>query len=277
MTNRIRTALALLLVVSSGCATTKEVQEIVSRTNAAMISPGRIGQKGETKPAWEVESARIEAFIEANPDADVTNAALRVRQGMLLATHKQDAYALLAFEQIKDRDQLVSERDRALYDLHEHIVWWFKVSEEHFGGEPPTAAGKKGTGDYEMVVPALAAFREVCNGLPPGSSARNYLEEMRAWIAATYAKDLTVAEFAQSAIEDGLSRYASQFSEDDINWIKDNTDTNTHDLPFLVLKARLRAKAVVERYWKVASDQGLSLDQVNDKAQALLKAIPAPG
>ena len=276
MKHRIRAALILLLlVVSSGCATTKEVQEIVSQTNVAMISGGTIGQKNGTgSDKWKEESARIDAFIEANPDSDVTNAALRVRQGMLLAIHKQDAYALMAFEQIRDRDQLVSARDRALYDLHEHIVWWFNVSEGSFEGTPSTLADKEGGGDYKKAFDSLVDFVRVCDGLPLGSSIRSYLEEMRAWIAATYANDVTVQAIAQEAFENGLNRYAAQFSDDDLKWLSENLQTDPDDLPFLRLKHRLRAKTVVKQYRKVESDQELSVDPLNSKAKALLYSIP---
>lgn len=275
MTNRIRAALVLfLLVVSSGCATTKDVREIVSQTNVAMISANEIVQKNETTVGWKAASERIEAFIEANPTADVTNAALRVRQGMLLAINRQDAFALQAFEQIKDPDQLVSTRDRALYDLHNHIAWWFKVSSERFDGTPPTDADSGGDGDYAAASKALEDFKTVCDGLPMGSSIRIYLEEMRAWIAVSYTNNLTDEAIAQKAIVDGLDRYAQQFTGDDLSWLARNLQADSNDLPFLSLKRRLRAKAVVEQYRKVASDQRLTFVNVNINAKALLQSIP---
>jgi len=275
MMNTIRAGLALILIaVSSGCATTRDVQEIVSRTNVAMIPAESIVQKDEKGAGWKDENARIEAFIEANPTADVTNAALRVRQGMLLAINGQDAYAMMAFEQVKDPDQLVSTRDRALYDLHPDIVWWFKVSNERFDGTPPTDADKEGSGDYAAAQKALEAFRTVCNGLPPGSGIRIYLEEMRAWIAVSYANNLTDEAIAQHALVGGLNRYAEQFTNDDLEWLEKNLQVDTNDLPFLSLKRRLRAKAVVKQYRKVASEQGLSFVELNREAKALLFSIP---
>ena len=275
MISRIHMALALLLIaVSSGCATTKDVQEIVSRTNAAMIPTETIVQKGENRTDWKAENDRIEAFIEANPTADVTNATLRVRQGMLLAINGQDAYAMMAFEQLKDPSQLVSARDRALYDLHPDIVWWFKVSNERFDGTPPTESDKEGSGDYAAAYKALADFPTVCNGLPSGSSIRIYLEEMRAWIAVSYVNNLTDEEIAQTALVDGLNRYAEQFTSDDLEWLGKNLQTEPDDLPFLSLKRRLRAKAVVKQYRKVADDQGLTFVELNREAKALLFSIP---
>ena len=278
MMNRIRVALALVLIAAvSGCATTRDVQEIVSRTNVAMIPAQSLVQKDQTSGNWTDENARIEAFIEANPTDEVTIAALRARQGMLLAVNKQDAYALMAFEQIKDPSQLVSARDRALYDLREHIVWWFKVSNQRFDGTPPTAADKEGSGDYAAAVRALDEYEPVCNGLPPGSGIRIYLEEMRAWIAVSYANNLTDQAIAQSALVNGLNRYAEQFTSDDLEWLEKNLQSDPEKLPFLSLKRRLRAKAVVSRYREVASDQGLSFVGLNTEAKALLFSVPGPG
>jgi hypothetical protein len=275
MMNTIRVGLALLLIaVSSGCATTRDVQDIVSRTNSAMIPTEAIVQKGEKRSDWKGENARIEAFIEVNPTADVTNAALRVRQGMLLAINGQDVYAMMAFEQVKDPGQLVSMRDRALYDLHPHIVWWFKVSNERFDGTPPTDADKEGSGDYAAAYKALEDFRAVCNGLPPGSSIRIYLEEMRAWIAVSYVNNLTDEAIAQNALVEGLNRYAEQFTDDDLEWLGKNLQVDADDLPFLSLKRRLRAKTVVKQYRKVANEQGLSFAELNREAKALLFSIP---
>jgi hypothetical protein len=275
MTTRIRAALVLcLLVVASGCAATKDIQSIVSQTNLAMISADEIVQKDEKRVSWKEANNRIEAFIDANPSADVTNAALRVRQGMLLAINRQDAFALQAFEQINDPDLLVSARDRALYDLNEHIVWWFKVSSERFDGTPPTGADRVGDGDYAAASRALEDFKTVCDGLPMGSGIRIYLEEMRAWIAVSYTNNLTDAAIAQEAIVDGLDRYAEQFTGDDLTWLAKNLQTDSSDLPFLSLKRRLRAKTVVAQYRKVASDQGLTFVNVNINAKALLQSVP---
>ncbi|MHC4959189.1 MAG: hypothetical protein ACYTGN_12540 [Planctomycetota bacterium] len=276
MRQRITTVFILLLAVSAGCVATKEVKEIVASSNAAMISNGVVGQANESAPDWRKEVARIEAFIENHPGADVTNAALRVREGMLLAAHKQDAFATQAFEQVKDRGKLVSARDRALFDLHPHIIWWFMVSEQSFDGKPPLDKDAEGTKDYKRASDALAAFRTVCDkGDAPaaGSGARMYLEEMRAWIASSCAKGQTNLEVKQSIFQDGLDRYAEQFTTEDIAWLKKNEKTAADSVPFLVLKRRLRAKAVVERYREIGDPSWLA-ESDNQKTMDLLAAIP---
>ena len=75
----------------SGCATTNEVKDIVYQSNAAMLTGGPIDGMGGDNPNWKDEVDRIESFITAHPDADITNAALRVRQGMLLAVFQSSA------------------------------------------------------------------------------------------------------------------------------------------------------------------------------------------
>jgi hypothetical protein len=261
------TSVLLVLAVTAGCVATREVKEIVARSNAAMISNGSLAQANQSKPAWEAEVARIEAFIENHPDADVTNAALRVREGMLLAIHKQDAYAAQAFAQVKDRGSLVSARDRALYDLHPHIIWWFRVSDTRFS-----------EGDYAAASDALAAFKTACDrpdAPSAGSGARMYLEEMRAWIALAYANELTDLKLKRSAFLDSLDRYADQFTADDIKWLRNNASLKAKDVPFVVLKRRLRAHAVVKRYREVGQEHPSWLQESDHQPTLdLLSAIP---
>lgn len=262
MNKKIITLIVLVFALC-GCATTNDVKEIVSRSNTAMLTGAPVGGTGEDQPDWKEEVGRIEDFISLHPEAEVTNATLRVRQGMLLTVNKQDALATMAFDQVEP-SKLFSSRDRALFALHEHLIWWFKISEDYFSDE-----------DYGQAQSALVDFSKQCDLLPAGSEARMYLEEMRAWIGSAYAKNSTDPGIAQSIFLDGFDRYAAQFTSDDINWIKANVNADAGQFPFLFLKRRLRSREVVKEYRKVADDQGLSFElSTSQQTRELLGAVP---
>src|SRR6185503_14329741 len=91
------TACAVLaaMLFSSGCATQRQVKEIVSASNMASLSAELgLGSEDPSKPAgggdsWKQASAKIEAFVAEHPENKTTIAALRVRQAVLLLNNKQ--------------------------------------------------------------------------------------------------------------------------------------------------------------------------------------------
>jgi len=133
-------ALTFMIGIISGCATQQQVREIVTKSNASLMTamlpdipglgaamPLADSEKDADQKPWLAPSAKIDLFIEAHPDQKVTASALRVRQAMLLLAYKQYNLARAAFEMVEPQ-HLANARDKALYDLRVHLVWWFRVS-----------------------------------------------------------------------------------------------------------------------------------------------------
>lgn len=175
-------AAALALVI--GCATQREVEDIVARANFASIAPEiglaaePSGRPGAPAPDWPAASARIEQFIAAHPDNPATIAALRLRQATLLLQNKQWHLASNSFAQA-ERKHLHSARDRAINDLSGSFLWWYAVA-----GSPEGIEVNEGTN-------ALARISRQWSGLkdPRDEGVRDFLGAMRAWIGLRMAND----------------------------------------------------------------------------------------
>ena len=144
--------LTFIAGIVSGCATKGEVKGIVEASNKELLmstelafvntaimgtgadstsaSHSGLGEKPtvDQQEQWKVLSGKIDAFIAAHPDQKVTASALRMRQAMLLLAHKQYNLANAAFNMVEPQ-LLNTARDKALYTLRTHLVWWFRVSD----------------------------------------------------------------------------------------------------------------------------------------------------
>lgn len=242
---RVLAAVAIPLLLGltlalPGCATRKQVAEIVAQSNAAMLT-GHLGlpepKTATGKTAWQVESDRIEEFIAAHPEQKSTIAPLRVRQAMLLLSHRQFSLAEAAFNAAPIGD-LHSARDKALKRRQETLLWWFANSTNDTWT----------TTDQTRAQTALKEFKEEQEQLASSPEIRDYLAEMRAWIGLASAKQTTSTNRARERIEEALNVYAEIFTPQDRLLLAEGKE-QLPDPKALGpdVRRRLRAKAVLDQ------------------------------
>jgi hypothetical protein len=202
-------SLLLALALSqSGCATRKQVADIVAQSNGAMLASqfGLPEAKGATtKGSWEESSDRLEAFIAAHPDHPATTAPLRIRQAMLLLSYRQFSLAEAAFNAAVI-EHLHTDRDQALKRIQATLLWWFANS---------TNAAWSAV-DQTQAQLALRQLKQEQARLVASPDIRDYLAEMRAWIALAAAKQTTDTNAARGLIEEALDVYATAFTAEDL-------------------------------------------------------------
>lgn len=250
---QLREALLIVLLVSLtllGCATQKQVKEIVASSNAAILA-GNLGlpQAGAqgTQTAWQEASDRIETFIAAHPDQPSITAPLRIRQAMLLLSHRQFNLAEAAFNAAAPGD-LHSARDQALKRNQSTLLWWFANSTKETWTEA----------DQRAAANALTNLATEQSQLANSVEIRDYLAEMRAWIGLAAARQTTSPALAKTRLEDALNVYAQIFTQDDLSALK----TMNEQLPdpralSPDVRRRLRARAVLEEAKKINTTNGL--------------------
>jgi hypothetical protein len=202
--------LALTALVVGGCVTARDVERIVQDANrdsvvASLAENGSLlePQPGQLKVAsWEDNVSRIEDFVVNHPDQPQTNNALRIREAVLLLNAGQTNLARAVFAEI-DRGQLAGERDLAIYDAREHLVWWYGLSRS-MSDQDRTHARE-----------ALSGLARVADNLDQTSYTRRFLEETRVRVGLRLAQSLSSEADVQSVLEDATVRYAGQFDEAD--------------------------------------------------------------
>ena len=248
--------LLALAFTLSGCVTKQEVAAIVAQSSAAMLA----GQFGLPAPgpkaradAWQEASERIETFIAAHPDQPATTAPLRVRQAMMLLSHQQTNLARAAFAQV-DLADLHSDRDKALKQNADTLVWWFASSTKDAWSAD----------DQAKATAALRQLAETQAGLDASPDIRDYLAEMRAWIGLVSAKHAGSATRARERVEDALNGYAQIFTAEDLAILA----AGTEQLPDPAalgpgVRRRLRCKAVLDYAREVNRTDGLEARPVD--------------
>jgi len=263
---RIATALLLMSMAIglASCVTTRQVEEIVKESNRTLFQSidaeivnssaglinsidsrtvnGEAGLITSSEPrsgdAWKVEVERIESFISEHAEQKPMINALRLRQAWVLTVYRQDNLAEAAYDLI-DASELHTDRDRAIYQLRNELIWRFML-----------------TGNIRSVERAKMAmhrFDETNDGLPPGSEIRQYLEEMRAWISYMLTNARDDRNEMKSYLEDGLNRLADSIPDDDLKWLAEYkgkmTENDLQNMESLRLfRVRLRAIEVTRKY-----------------------------
>lgn len=246
--------LALIVVLSVGCATRQDVQEIVAQSNAQMLMaqiPGSTlpsGNPNARKDAvWVELSDRIDAFIAAHPDQTKIASALRIRQAMLLLAFEQYNLAQASFSLVKAED-LTTARDQALYNVRDSLVWWFGLNKSVDMSLPQFAEADE----------ALRVLQAEVDQRQASPAIRDYLAEIRVWIALYSSLKMTNPAKAKAYLEDGINHYAEIFTPEDLAVLKNpTTSANWQDSPEVV-RRRLRAKAVIEYAQNVIKRQGVN-------------------
>lgn len=195
---------------ATGCATQRQVKEIVSASNMASLST-ELGLGGEdpSKPAgvgdsWKDASAKIEAFVAEHPENKTTIAVLRVRQAMMLLNNKQYNLAKAAFAEAKLEDLRASSRDRSLKRLEADLLWWY-----------PTAGGTLPASEFTTASNTLTHISTVWSDLraPEDEGIRDWLAALRAWIGLKMANDgdadVLGTNTVRRFLEDAINTYAT--------------------------------------------------------------------
>lgn len=266
--------LCLVAVAATGCATQGQVREIVNQSNELMlismidmnssVLPGAGLPSGNPDSPgierWEEASGKIDAFIATHSDQKTLVSALRIRQGMLLLAYGEYNLARAAFE-MADPVHLHTARDTALYNLREHLIWWFEQDKTIF----TTDNFKKG----EM---ALVKFQEEIDKLGESPGIRDYLTEMRAYIALQMALRMTAENKATEYFEDGINKYAMIFTNADLNVLKAYKgvlDSGGHEVT-LETRRQIRGLIVIKKAKDVIKTQPIEPDIKNEIFRSLI-------
>ncbi len=263
---------SFIVFIITGCATRQQVEEIVKKSNETVLHslidmsmsllPGAglpsAGAEGSSSGNWEEESARIDAFIASHSDQDSLASALRVRQAMLLLTYGQYELARASFNLVRP-EHLFTDRDRALYELKEHLVWWFEQDKTIF--EPA---------DFNRGAAALAEFKKTLDTLRYSPEIRDYLAEMRIYIALQMALRITSEIEMAKFFADGVNEYAKIFANGELQQLQYVIRGEKKPLN----RRQVRALAVIEKAKEISMGQPGFLTEVQDPDfRALLNAV----
>jgi hypothetical protein len=207
--------LVLMAVSLSACLTSKQVKDIVDESNSAIIvaSMSSQGEIMDVEPAtpktnsWQKEVEKIEQFITNNPDQVATNNALRIREAVLLLNVGQPNLARAVFSEVQCAE-LGNSRDRAICDAQEPLIWWYGL-----GTTIPEQRDK--------VRKEIDSLGKVADGLPKTSPTRRMFEQIRVRAAIRLAESLSEPGDVKNVLNEALTRYEEQFSEQDRRIIQD--------------------------------------------------------
>jgi hypothetical protein len=217
-----------------GCVTTRQVEEIVAKSNESML-PGAGLPGAETTLAlagqWREDAARIDSFIAAHPGQEGLVSALRVRQAMLFLAYEQYNLANASFEMVNPQ-YLYAARDKALYELRRHLVWWFRQAKAAFSRD-----------DFQKGSEALLALQKTIDTLDNSPDIRDYLAEMRAYIALQMARKHPNLSERMRYFGEGMNQYTKIFTiEDRALLLAHQKDRNE----LLKNRRQIRALAVIQ-------------------------------
>ena len=220
------------LLLYAGCATQRQVKEIVALSNAAMIAPVIDKAGGEPNDGYQESVSKIDQLIAAYPNQETLVNHLQLRAAMVLTVNQQDSLAKQRWEKVK-KDALVSERDKALYSVYKTLVWWYYRAPDPapLAGNEVTDA-RKGIDDID---------KELASNKLKTRDIIIFLGTIRAQMALKLSNGASVDTFEQRksaahALADDLKSYVDLFAEDDIKWVQANK-TNVRNAEDLILSA----------------------------------------
>jgi hypothetical protein len=201
-----------LLLAGVGCAKRVDViqvpvpvistSKIVSEVLAKDLPEVDPAGEGACLPGWKASVANIEAFIARHPDEpDVTN-PLRVEEAILLLSVGEENMGAAAFNEI-DRIHLTNDRDKALFDIRETLIWWYGI-----GGENSAFSREDIEKNAKEALDNLCVVAESVKG---SRNTKRLLAQMRVRIANRLAGATTDPVETRAILEDGLAHYAAQF------------------------------------------------------------------
>ncbi len=203
-----RVAVGVAALALASCVTDDQVKQIVSESNLASLSAqldlGGVNAAGPGAAGnWQDASKKIEAVIAANPDQVSTNAALRVRQAVMLLQNGQYNLATAAFGEAS-LDNLHTARDRAFKTLATELVWWYQIAgnNESIDFATATAAQAKIDGVVKNLT-ADAAQAKLNEGIS------DLLVAMRAFIGVKMATDVFGVDPARTYLQNAINAFAA--------------------------------------------------------------------
>ena len=256
---------------SIGCATQRQVKEIINESNMASLSAELgLGSEDPGKPAgggdsWKQASAKIEAFIAAHPENKTTIAVLRVRQAMMLLNNKQYHLAKAAFDEAKLEDLRASSRDRSLKRLDKDLLWWY-----------PTAGGTLPRNEFSIASNALAHVTAVWSDLKAAEDEgiRDWLAALRAWIGLKMANDADADVFGTNVVrgflEDAINTYATMLPPNEAAQWQSTTNFPPAGLtPEVAItgpnRRRFRANDLIEGAKKAIASNRISTPDIKEQ------------
>jgi len=205
------------MALAGGCVSAEQVEDIVNESNRTIVvasiressvtAVAGSGANLDPEPGslddatWQQAVARIEEFIDDHPGEILTINALRMREAVVLLNAGQPNLARAVFSEV-DRAQLGNERDRAIYDAREHLIWWYGLG------------STMSDDDRGFAKDAMDGIADVANDLVKESHTRRYLEETRVRIALRVAQTFVTEAQIREVLDGAIERYAAQFDTD---------------------------------------------------------------
>jgi len=244
-------ALAVAVLIA-GCATRRQVADVVARSNFAILSASsglnpKPGAPGDVRDA----AARLENLIAEHPDSPALVAALRLRQAVLYLHARQLNLAEAAFDEVKTAD-LHTSRDQALKALQDDLLWWYASADHPFSQREGTG----GQSDFLQASNALVNLRGQWIRLkaPEDQGIRDYLAIMRAFIGVKLANDTSGIEAARSHLTSTLNSFSAMLPAGETErWLNIETNWPPKDVsPDTALLPKLRRRFETEAVLKAA-------------------------
>lgn len=130
-------ALSVLVLMLYGCVTATEVRKQIDESNEQILLAVVAGDaadlsgiddsQGVASDDYQKMAARIQGFIEQNPNLPAVTNPLRLRLAVLHMANGQANLAMATFEEVQP-DSSLSERDLMIYNLREGLVWWYELN-----------------------------------------------------------------------------------------------------------------------------------------------------
>ena len=259
--------LALTVFLASACSTRQEVQEIVAQSNAKLLMaqlPGGTLPSGELNAPndapWVELSGRLDAFIAAHPDQAKIANAMRVRQAMLLLAYNQINLAQASFNMVNPNNlKDLTARDQALYNVRDSLLWWFGLDKR----------GSMSRGQFEKADKTLSNLQTQVDQLESSPGIRDYIAEIRVWIALYSGLKITTTAKTQAYVEDGINQYAQIFTSEDLAALHAPTNLTNWQHSAEVVRRRLRARAIIKYAREVIRSENIT-PLLTSKATQLL-------
>jgi len=248
------------LLLNPGCVTQRQVEQIVAQSNAAMVVPV-IDKAGEPPSVgWQETVAKLDQLVAAHSDQPVLVNHLQVRAAMVLTVNQQDSLAQRRWQEV-DGQMLKTERDKALFDLHPVLLWWYHrapIADPLSGQEINLAQAHRQRIDTQLESlqsPDIRIFLGTIRAqvaLKSHNSQAVDTPQQRQAVAAALARD--------------LKAYVDLFAQDDLQWVQANKTTpkTVEDLKLHALRDRIWLREMVIEFKNTAEALLASLDSQGD-------------
>jgi hypothetical protein len=261
-------ALAGLFLGMSACATSSDVRNIVDEANQASIAASldaaaaslapfpstTVGGEGSTAATDATDTTdaaeRISSWIAQHQDQPRIVDPLRLRLAYLLLQQGKPNSGQVVYEDITDAANLPSELQQVLYTNWQAYKWWWRAKGQESFSEA----------DYDQATAFHAQLVAQADQADRTPYIRSMLHQLAINIRFKHAVRSTRKETVKSLSEEGLQRYATQFSADERNAIKMvNSEQGIADIDGTMLRWYLRVPltyACFGKLWQILDIDG---------------------